>query len=540
MILKTGANVFLTGAAGSGKTHTLRTYIEYLKKNHVGVAITASTGIAATHMQGMTIHAWSGIGIKSALSAEEVEAMTEKQYITRRMDGTDVLIIDEISMLHHYRLDLVDRVLRALRRIDMPFGGMQIIVCGDFFQLPPVSRSGQVPGKFAYHSSAWSESQFVVCYLEEQHRQNDPVYVGILNAIRDNAVTEDILGILWSRHKAPPEINAEPTKLYTHNADVDEENERELVRLPGKIYTYGMSSNGRDVIVDSLKKSCLAPEALRLKVGARVMFVKNNFEFGFANGTLGVVEACDQDEIIVRTSNGQRIEVQQDSWRIDDNGKKLAEITQYPLRLAWAITVHKSQGMSLDAAEVDLSQSFEPGMGYVALSRLRSLSGLSLKGMNNHALMVHDEVLEKDDEFRRFSKEYATDVRSLSQEEIKVRHETFLRRVAGPDPEDKKDTYDETATLFHLGHTLKEIAKARELTVGTIVGHIETLLERDKDFDVSRLRDDFSPTRLKKIMAAFTKVGVLEGGGRPLSPVKNILGDDFSFDEIRMARLLLM
>lgn len=538
-ILKTGANVFLTGAAGSGKTHTLRAYIDYLRTQHVGVAITASTGIAATHMGGMTIHAWSGIGIKSHLSSEEFEAMSEKQYIARRMDATDVLIIDEISMLHHYRLDLVDQVLRVMRRVDMPFGGMQVVLCGDFFQLPPVSRAGQTPGKFAYHATAWHELAPVVCYLEEQHRQNDTEYTGILNAIRDNDVTEDILGTLWTRYKTPPDITIEPTKLYTHNADVDDENERELKKLPGKSYEYRMVSRGRDALVDVLKKSCLAPEALRLKVGARVMFVKNNFEAGYANGTLGVVESCDEHTIVVRSALGKRIEVQPESWHIEDGGKKLAELSQYPLRLAWAITIHKSQGMSLDAAEIDLSQSFEPGMGYVALSRLRTLSGLSLKGMNNRALAVHDEVLEKDAEFRRASKEHAHDIGAWTKEDVHARHALFLSRVARPDPEEKKDTYNETALLFQMGHSIHDIAEMRELTVGTILNHLETLKERDREFDCSRIRHDFAPTRLKKIMAAFTKIGVEEGGVRPLSPVKAILGDRFSFEEIRMARLLL-
>ena len=139
-ILKMGHSVLLTGAAGSGKTHTLNTYIEYLKKNNVGVAVTASTGIAATHLGGTTIHSWSGLGIRDVLSPYEMDALEQRSYLWKRYHATRVLIIDEISMLHHFQLDLIDKLCRAFKRINTPFGGMQVVFCGDFFQLPPISR----------------------------------------------------------------------------------------------------------------------------------------------------------------------------------------------------------------------------------------------------------------------------------------------------------------------------------------------------------------------------------------------------------------
>jgi len=188
-------------------------------------------------------------------------------------------------------------------------------------------------------------------------------------------------------------LPAEPTKLYTHNVDVDIENNKELDKLVGKEYHYLMQSIGPAGLAQYLQKSCLAPQILRLKVGARVMFVKNNFEEGYVNGTLGVVEILGEDRIIVRTTAGNLIEVGPASWHIIENSEIKAEINQYPLRLAWAITVHKSQGMGLDAARIDLSHSFEPGMGYVALSRVRSAAGLSLVGFNEAALRISEEIL---------------------------------------------------------------------------------------------------------------------------------------------------
>src|SRR3989344_3479845 len=232
-ILKSGANVFLTGAAGSGKTYVLREYIDYLRKHDVDVGITASTGIAATHMGGMTIHAWSGIGIKDKLSASDVDDIVEKSYLRGRLKNTSVLVIDEVSMLHHFRLDLVDAVLKRARQSDLPFGGAQVVFSGDFFQLPPVHRAGESEAHFAYHSPAWQDCDLKICYLHEQHRQSDSEYLSILNAIRDDAVGEFVHELLATRRGKKPLVKAEPTRLYSHNVDVDRENEQELGRLPG-------------------------------------------------------------------------------------------------------------------------------------------------------------------------------------------------------------------------------------------------------------------------------------------------------------------
>jgi ATP-dependent DNA helicase PIF1 len=419
-ILKMGHNAFVTGAAGSGKTHLLNEYIQYLREHGAAIGITASTGIAATHMGGQTIHAWSGLGIRDSLTDYDLEAMEEKSYLWKRFEGAQVLIIDEVSMLHHFRLDLVEQVARFFKRSNKPFGGMQVILCGDFFQLPPISRRGEEPAQFAYHAPSWKNLDLKICYLEEQHRQSDSEYLEVLNAIRDNTVSEPILDRLRGRYMKKPLGETEPTKLYTHNVDVDGENERELDKLPGEVFEYEMASKGKENIITTIKKGCLAPEMLRLKVGARVMMVKNSFEDKYANGTLGVVAECSGYGITVKLGGGRMITVKPATWKIEEDGKVKAEIAQYPLRLAWAITVHKSQGMSLDAAEVDLSQAFEKGMGYVALSRVRTLGGLSLKGMNKTALMVDEEVLAFDEHFRTASREHAEDLQKETPEHIRT------------------------------------------------------------------------------------------------------------------------
>ncbi len=538
-ILKMGHNAFVTGAAGSGKTHLLNEYIKYLREHGASIGITASTGIAATHMGGMTIHSWSGLGIRDTLTDYDLEAMEEKSYLWKRFENAQVLIIDEVSMLHHFRLDLVEQVVRFFKRNDKPFGGMQVILCGDFFQLPPISRHGEEPAQFAYHAPSWKNLDLKICYLEEQHRQSDKEYLEVLNAIRDNTVTETILDRLRARYKKPVDF-AEPTKLYTHNVDVDGENNRELDKLPGEVFEYEMIGKGKENLVATLKKGCLAPEMLRLKKGARVMMVKNSFEDKYANGTLGILEDCDGYGVTVKLNDGRIIAVKPANWKVEEDGKVKCEIIQYPLRLAWAITVHKSQGMSLDAAEVDLSQAFEKGMGYVALSRVRTLGGLSLKGMNKTALMVDEEVLTFDADFRIASKEHTEELRKKSPEEVIQTHKEFIERIApiGSKKAKKPDTLEETARLLGEGKTLEKIATTRELKEGTIIDHLEKLKEQNPKLDLSHLEKSITKTRRDKIIKALIKGG-MEGGVYRLTPAKILLGSDFSFEEIRLARLFL-
>jgi hypothetical protein len=358
-ILKTGRNVFLTGPAGSGKTYVLREYISYLRTLNARIGITASTGIAATHMGGVTIHSWSGIGIRDSLDKSDIAEIAEKQHVRKKLLDATVLIVDEISMLHHFRLDLVDLVLRKIKSSEQPFGGIQVVFCGDFFQLPPVHRSGEREALFAYHSEAWKNLDLKICYLEEQHRQNDEAFLKVLNAVRGASVTTEVRAILQNRFNQASKQGA--TRLYSHNRNVDTENATELQKIGEKNFKYEMRERGRTSLVEMLKKSCLAPANLELKIGAKVMFVKNNFDAGYVNGTLGIVEKCSYEEIKVRTTTGIPIDVERTSWVIEEDGKIKAEINQYPLRLAWAITIHKSQGMSLDDAEIDLSQFFEKG-----------------------------------------------------------------------------------------------------------------------------------------------------------------------------------
>ncbi len=538
-ILKMGKNVFVTGAAGSGKTHLINQYIKYLREFDVDIGVTASTGIAATHMGGVTIHSWSGMGVKADLSAYDLEALEEKSYLWKRFERVKVLIIDEVSMLHHFRLDLVDKILRTMKRNDEPFGGIQVVLCGDFFQLPPVARADEPEAKFVYRAKAWREAGFTICYLTEQFRQKDDACLSILNEIRSGEVSDEARESLKERFNKKTLKNVEPTRLFTHNVDVDSVNSNELGKVEAEEASYQMESRGREILVEALKKSCLAPETLRLKKGARVMCVKNHPEGMYVNGTLGIVVSCGFGrELIIQNAAGRNITIEKASWKIEEDGKVKAEIIQYPLRLAWAITVHKSQGMSLDAVEVDLSKSFEPGMGYVALSRVRTLDGLTILGINEMALAVHPEVLEFDGDLRAASKKAEGNLAALETREIAEQQKKFLARIRPLVKEKKISTYEKTAILIRERKSLSQMAKVREVNTETILSHIEKMLEEGISLDIAYLRHDISPAHFKKIEEVMKDIHKKTGEVK-LSPVKYKLGPSISFAEIRLVRLLL-
>jgi ATP-dependent DNA helicase PIF1 len=564
-ILKTGANIFLTGEPGSGKTYTINSYVSYLRTHGIEPAITASTGIAATHIGGMTIHSWSGIGVKSVINKYDLEMIEGKERVVRRVSNASVLIIDEISMLSAETLTSVELVCRHIRRRNEPFGGLQVVLVGDFFQLPPVVRreipSGNnqgaldfypdtdpddMPGTpFAFRSPAWDEAAFLVCYLSEQHRQDDDAYFLALSAIRAGEVGSDVRERLTKRAiKSPAGI----TKLFPHNANVDKLNEFELRKLPGTAHTFRMVSRGAPMLVEGMKKSCLSPEMLVLKMGAKVMFTKNDPDGAYVNGTTGeVVGFGKAGSPTVQTRAGKMIEVSAVDWTVRDGETVLAKLTQFPLRLAWAMTVHKSQGMSLDAAQIDLAHAFEYGQGYVALSRVRSIDGLYLAAFNARALEVHPEVREQDGIFRVQSEAAEVQFGKMESLSLTDMQHNFIRACGGsieaffsgdaPAPkvkEKKPPTADVTRELILRPLSVAAAAKERDVTEGTIIGHLETLIadkKLDPKKDLSHIFSEYQQS-FGKVHDAMRKTD-----SSHLKPVFEYLAGDVPYETIRLARL---
>lgn len=547
-ILKTGANVFLTGEPGSGKTHTVNSFISWLRDSGIEPSVTAATGIAATHVGGQTLHSWSGIGIADSLSPAEIDRIASREHVSRRINKAKVLIIDEISMLSSGTFAMADAVCREVRRSELPFGGLQVILVGDFFQLPPVAKLGRATA-FAYDSDSWRELNPIVCYLSEQHRQEDDAFLSVLSAIRSGEVEELHYEYLTERRLAPADAPADAPKLFSHNADVDRINASELGKLSGKSHLFHMTSTGKDNLVEGLKRGCLSPEILELKEGAAVMFTKNSPQGKFVNGTLGVIDSFGADGVpIVETKDGERVAAEPMEWQLEQEGKVRASITQVPLRLAYAMTVHKSQGMSMDAAIMDLSQAFEYGQGYVALSRVRTLAGVYLLGINARALQVHPEILEKDREFRSSSDVAAHTFGDMPRDELEQLQKNFVKALGGAWVEEgavstrksKKarpgigmpPRLAETLTAVREARTLEAAAKDRGLAVSTIIRHLEELSElgklEEKDFK------HLLPQDAEDIREMWKEIG-----GEKLTPVFQALGGKHTFEDIRLARLTL-
>jgi hypothetical protein len=375
----------------------------------------------------------------------------------------------------------------------------------------------------------------------------------VLSAIRSGGVEEIHHEQLMARHTESTKLPLNAPKLFSHNADVDRINALELAKLPGRAMKFYMSSKGKDNLVEGLKRGCLSPEVLELKEGAAVMFTKNSPQGKFVNGTLGVVTGWGVDGLpLVKTKDGSRITTEPMEWNLEEQGKVKASVAQIPLRLAYAMTVHKSQGMSMDAAIMDLSKAFEYGQGYVALSRVRRLSGVYLTGLNQRALEVHPEILKKDRDFRAASDAAREAFSAMPETEKAAMQKKFVKAMGGAwfDASTKSETRNpkqkttgkpvaglpgrlaETLQTVRDAKSLQEAAKSRGLVASTIVKHLEELAEIGK-----LVRADFAHL-VPLAVADEIREALATSGSERLSPAFHALGGRHSFEVIRLVRLM--
>ena len=453
-ILNAGANVFLTGAPGAGKTYVLNEFVSQARKKGAAVSVTASTGIAATHINGQTIHSWSGVGISTSMTESLLRRIKTRR--GRQIEGTDILVIDEVSMMHAWLFDMVDQACRAVRHSPEPFGGIQVVLSGDFFQLPPVTRpnhvGGTIPGPefqvsrecyaqmgkdpegFVTESLVWDDLDPVVCYLTEQHRQDDGQLLTVLTDIREGGVTQEDHDVLATRVGAVPAPGTVAVHLFPVNRQADALNDQRLAAIGEEAHHYEATSRGETKLVERLKKNMLAPDDLTLKTGAAVMALRNDQDHQYVNGSIGTVKGFTSQAKggwpIVSFQNGNEVTMKPAAWETMDGDTVLAAVNQVPLRCAWGITIHKSQGMTLDRAVMDLRRTFAPGMGYVALSRVEGLDGLYLAGINEHAFLVSPDAVVLDADLRANSKAACA---RLEDEGAR----SFTKRAVGQAPEDE-------------------------------------------------------------------------------------------------------
>lgn len=562
-LLKSGRNVFLTGQAGAGKTYVINQYIQWLRSCDVPVAITASTGIAATHIGGVTIHSRSGIGIKDRLTDHDMELIQQKEHLHKNITKAKVLIIDEISMISATTLDMIDRVVQMIRRDGRPFGGLQVILVGDFFQLPPVMSSQDMNNtkRFAFAAKAWKELNLAICYLHTQHRQDEGDFSIVLNELRKWQASEESIALLRTRMNS--EItHTNPVKLYTHNIDVDRINDEKLEELTGEERSYIAMWAWDKKLLDTIKKSMLAPEVLYLKAGAQVLFVKNNPGKWYFNGTTGEVVGfvAWSGYPLVKIANGDVITAEAEKRSVENANEIIVSVTQIPLKLARAITVHKSQGMTLDAAEMDLSKVFEPGQGYVALSRVKALESLKLLGLNESGLNAHPLVARWDDYFWTQSEILVDEYSSRTDDIWEELHKRFVELVGGTYTKDitekskvmlsdytykgktskkwvkaTKDTYATTLSYITRQMPIADIAKIRELTPGTIRSHIFKLHEQDPTLDIAYLRPDSSLFNL--VQSAYNKAKPKAKWDVSSKDIFTLLNGTVSYEDIKKCLL---
>ena len=424
LVNQTNRNIFLTGKAGTGKTTLLHKIINTCYKNTV---VVAPTGIAALNAGGVTIHSMFQLPFASFLPTlsnppivneflrfenrfslrKHFQMHKNKQQVIRNME---LLIVDEVSMLRADVLDAMDYMLQFIRKDKRPFGGVQVLFIGDLLQLPPVVKQEEwevlkhyYKGMFFFQSEVITQNPLLYVELETIYRQTDKLFISILNHLRENQLTSEDIKQLekYVQPDFPKKHLKDYITLTTHNAKADAMNQREMSKLSSPLFSYKA-----DIVDDFPEYLYPIEKVIQLKEGARVMFIKNDIsgEHLFFNGKMGTVVSLSEGEITVKLDGGRVINVERYEWenvryKLNETTKdieeeRLGSFTQYPLRLAWAITIHKSQGLTFEKAILDLASVFASGQAYVAFSRLRSLDGLillssvSANGINNNGEVI--------------------------------------------------------------------------------------------------------------------------------------------------------
>jgi ATP-dependent DNA helicase PIF1 len=395
-------NIFLTGPAGTGKSYTVNLLFKFLDSKGMFYGKTATTGVAALNIGGTTVHSWSGMGLADEHGMDLLNKVKDNVKARKRIESSKVLVIDEVSMAKGELIEKLDIVCQYIRDSDKPFGGIQVVFVGDFMQLPPVFSHNEEE-RFAFESQAWLTSKITTIHLTEIVRQHDePHFAKFLNDVRMGAVS-DLSVLSECVGRKFPDDGIKPVKLFCKNIDVNSHNEKELAKIASAERTYGANDEGADSWKLFFDKNCPAPTHLRLKKGAQVILLVNkDVEMGLVNGSVGIVQNLYDSSVEVKFACGTVL-VEYNNWEVKQNEfdtltgtmKKvvLAKRRQIPLKLAWALTIHKAQGSTLDRAEIDIGEAFAAGQVYVALSRVRNLKSLSVKSFSSNKITVNKKCL---------------------------------------------------------------------------------------------------------------------------------------------------
>lgn len=401
--LSSSNNVFITGGSGTGKSTLVRHFVQDLNAQGKEIAVLASTGTAAILLGGRTFHSFFGLGILEGGPDLTFDRATRHKGIVRRLKKTEVVLIDEISMIGAEEFQVAERIARKARANSAPWGGLQIVVVGDFSQLPPVMKRSPESNFFdqspeenqrpwCFLTETWKDSEFEFVYMDEIVRSKDSDWNHILNEIRWARISKEAQSVLQSR-VTPVGIEFQGTRLFARRAQVERLNHERLSMLDGEVREFNTIYMGQARKVDELKRNAPIPETLLLKKGALVMFRQNDPEYRWVNGTLGTVREFNSKGVRVELLNGKSYDIKPSPFNVlDAEGESVASASNYPLNLAWATTIHKAQGATLDRAHVDLRGVWEHGQSYVALSRVRSIQDLTIEGLGPRVFRVDEAV----------------------------------------------------------------------------------------------------------------------------------------------------
>ncbi|MGE5087079.1 MAG: DEAD/DEAH box helicase [Bacillota bacterium] len=390
-LLRSGENVFLTGGAGSGKSFLIRQFMREIDPKVM--PILASTGAAAVLLGGRTFHSFFGLGIMDGGPDATYERASKDKKLTARLRNVDGVIIDEVSMIPGQALMIAEALAQKARESSLPWGGMRIITVGDFAQLPPVTMQGQTRD-WCFTNNVWAQSGFQAVMLSHNQRVQDNLFLDVLSDVRHGLVTPRVRDFL-NEHIREHDQDHPGTRLFPRRLDADTFNQKKLSELHEEEVVIDSIYFGSEKHIEILMKTAPVPIKLTLKLGCRVMFLQNDPQKRWVNGTRGVVTDIEADRITVRKDGGREVQVDKVSFALQDaEGNVMAQVIQFPLTLAYATTIHKSQGATLEDLWCNLSRLWEPGHAYVALSRLRSSEGLHLIGWNPRSIIVDPKVLE--------------------------------------------------------------------------------------------------------------------------------------------------
>lgn len=402
--VKSGKNVFVTGQAGTGKSELIK-YVKTLWESDGRiVAVTSLTGVSALNIGGNTIHSWAGIGLGDLPPVELLKKVRKKPQ-AKNWKNTSLLIIDEISMMSPDLMMKLDFVGRAMRRTEKPFGGIQLLLCGDFCQLPPVKTD-----VYCFEAEIWNKCSLEMCHLTQNMRQNDPGFQKVLSEVRMGVLSPEGRELLQScLNKDVGKNGIIPTKLFSHRKKVDEINQKGLKTISREhnplqrfnsvdfiTSVKEVDEENRKYYIESLNKSCPAPPVLDLLIGAQVMLVHNvDLKLGLVNGSRGIVLRFEEYRPVVKFMSGLETIVQCVDWEVKISDDISVNRRQIPLILAYGSTIHRSQGQTLDCVEMDLGDDlFASGQFYTALSRVRSTEGLCITNLSTQGLISDSKVRE--------------------------------------------------------------------------------------------------------------------------------------------------